>query len=174
MLSGDYPVEGYLGVAKPVFDLDSVGLLHLYAGLNDGRIESGVLGRAIARDSTRAIDALAPVRSSRGRPSAPTDFYLAWPVNPFKRLESELVPHYQKLALKAATGRGTRSPRSASTFASSTSWPATSPRRARARPSRKRLRPDRDNGADLRGRRDPRHPSAAGPARAGGAGGALR
>jgi methylenetetrahydrofolate reductase (NADPH) len=29
-LSGDYPVEGYGGVARPVFDLDSVGLLEMY------------------------------------------------------------------------------------------------------------------------------------------------
>jgi methylenetetrahydrofolate reductase (NADPH) len=30
VLSGDYPTEGYLGVARPVFDLDSVSLLALY------------------------------------------------------------------------------------------------------------------------------------------------
>jgi methylenetetrahydrofolate reductase (NADPH) len=29
-LSGDYPAEGYAGVARPVFDLDSVGLLEMY------------------------------------------------------------------------------------------------------------------------------------------------
>ena len=37
-LSGDYPVEGYGGVARPVFDLDSVGLLEMYR-------REGLLGR---------------------------------------------------------------------------------------------------------------------------------
>ena len=36
-LSGDYPVEGYGGLARPVFDLDSVALLAMYADLTAGR-----------------------------------------------------------------------------------------------------------------------------------------
>jgi methylenetetrahydrofolate reductase (NADPH) len=32
-VSGDYPAPAAVGVAAPVFDIDSVGLLHLYAGL---------------------------------------------------------------------------------------------------------------------------------------------
>ena len=35
-LSGDYPVTGHKGLAAPVFDLDSVGLLSLYSEMNDG------------------------------------------------------------------------------------------------------------------------------------------
>jgi len=38
-LSGDYPVEGYGGVARPVFDLDSVGLLEMYR--REGLLEPG-------------------------------------------------------------------------------------------------------------------------------------
>jgi len=37
VLSGDYPTEGYLGAARPVFDLDSVSLLELYQASNRGR-----------------------------------------------------------------------------------------------------------------------------------------
>ena len=35
-LSGDYPVMGHKGLAAPVFDIDSVGLLSLYSDMNAG------------------------------------------------------------------------------------------------------------------------------------------
>ena len=35
-LSGDYPVSGHKGLAAPVFDIDSVGLLSLFAEMNEG------------------------------------------------------------------------------------------------------------------------------------------
>src|SRR2546427_7779048 len=35
-LSGDYPVTGHKGLAKPVFDIDSVGLLRLFSDMNEG------------------------------------------------------------------------------------------------------------------------------------------
>ena len=35
-LSGDYPVTGHRGLAAPVFDIDSVGLLSLLSDLNAG------------------------------------------------------------------------------------------------------------------------------------------
>ena len=35
-MSGDYPVTGHEGLAKPVFDIDSVGLLKLFSDLNAG------------------------------------------------------------------------------------------------------------------------------------------
>ena len=50
VLSGDYTSSGYLGVAKPVFDIDSVALLHLYDRLNKG-IGGSVVARPIARDT---------------------------------------------------------------------------------------------------------------------------
>ena len=35
-LSGDYPIAGHRGLAAPVFDIDSVGLLELYSAMNEG------------------------------------------------------------------------------------------------------------------------------------------
>ena len=35
-LSGDYPVTGHRGLAAPVFDIDSVGLLSLFSEMNEG------------------------------------------------------------------------------------------------------------------------------------------
>jgi methylenetetrahydrofolate reductase (NADPH) len=103
VLSGDYPAEGYLGVARPVFDLDSVSLLRLYDGLNRGEIAGELVGRPIPRDSARSVDALSPMRGSASTlPS--TRFYLGAAVNPFKRVERDLVPQYAKLAFKARMG----------------------------------------------------------------------
>lgn len=102
VLSGDYPTEGYLGVAKPVFDIDSVGLLHLYRGLNDGEIGS-VVGRPIPRDRTAEVPGLAPARGSARAP-ARTNFHLGVAVNPFKVVERDQIPQYLKLELKAHTG----------------------------------------------------------------------
>lgn len=104
VLSGDYPAEGYLGVARPVFDLDSVSLLHLYDGLNRGEIAGEIVGRPIPRDRARSVDALAPMRGNTATPLPPTRFFLGAAVNPFKRLERDLVPQYAKLAFKARMG----------------------------------------------------------------------
>jgi methylenetetrahydrofolate reductase (NADPH) len=103
VVSGDYPVEGYLGVASPVFDLDSVALVHLYAGLNEGRIAEEVMGRPIVRDTTPHVADLGPMRGG-GQPPSPADFFLGVAISPFKRLERELIPQYLKLELKVRTG----------------------------------------------------------------------
>jgi methylenetetrahydrofolate reductase (NADPH) len=52
-LSGDYPVEGYGGVARPVFDLDSVGMLEMYRreGLLGG--ERGLFPGAVVNPHKR-------------------------------------------------------------------------------------------------------------------------
>jgi methylenetetrahydrofolate reductase (NADPH) len=42
-LSGDYPVSGYGGQASPVFDIDSVGLLQLLAGIQGGQFFPGAV-----------------------------------------------------------------------------------------------------------------------------------
>ncbi len=104
VLSGDYPTEGYLGVARPVFDLDSVSLLALYDGLNHGEISRDVVGRAIPRDRARSVPALGPVRGQGTAVAPPTSFFLGAAVNPFKRVERDLVPQYAKLAFKARMG----------------------------------------------------------------------
>lgn len=75
-VSGDHPVEGFEGLSRPVFDIDSVGLLALYHDLvNEG------------------VDDLAQ-----------PGFYLGCAVSPFKHLEAEVVPQYLKLALKVRAG----------------------------------------------------------------------
>ncbi len=83
-ISGDYPVDGFEGLAKPVFDLDSVALLALLREL----------GAAAAERA-----------ASDGAPDSPSrDFLLGCAVDPFKRLERDLVPQLLKLALKTRTG----------------------------------------------------------------------
>jgi methylenetetrahydrofolate reductase (NADPH) len=69
-LSGDFPKDGYHGRSRPVFDIDSVGLLSLL------------------RDA-----------SAHG-----LHFTTGAAVNPFKALESDLVPQLLKLALKVRAG----------------------------------------------------------------------
>jgi methylenetetrahydrofolate reductase (NADPH) len=81
-MSGDYPVTGHGGLAQPVFDIDSVGLLqlfsHMNAGLPDGRHPAGRLDR--------------------------TDFFLGCVVTNHKRHEREVMPQYFKLRKKARAG----------------------------------------------------------------------
>jgi len=77
-LSGDYPVSGYKGVAAPVFDIDSVGLLRMFSDLNDGIDLDPELGR--------------------------TDFLLGCVVTNHKRYERELMPQYLKLRKKIENG----------------------------------------------------------------------
>ncbi len=83
-ITGDYPTGGFRGLAEPVFDLDSVGLLTLLQSMNAGL---GVTGRG-------------------GKPETlpKTNFYIGCVVSPFKRYERELVPQYCKLVRKIAAG----------------------------------------------------------------------
>lgn len=83
-LSGDYPAAGYSGSAKPVFDLDSIGLLKLLSEMNSG-LGAGQPG-------------------NRAHPLQSTRFYLGAVVTPYKLLENELVPQLLKLKIKVATG----------------------------------------------------------------------
>jgi methylenetetrahydrofolate reductase (NADH) len=85
-VTGDYPVEGYEGLSKPVFDIDSVGLLGLYRELGDA-----VVARA-------AADGV-PDPGSRA-------FFLGCAVSNVKRFEREVIPQYQKLQLKIRSGAG--------------------------------------------------------------------
>jgi methylenetetrahydrofolate reductase (NADPH) len=81
-LSGDYPVTGHNGLAAPVFDIDSVGLLSLFSvmneGLRDERHPSTNLGR--------------------------TNFFLGGVVTNHKRREREVMPQYFKLRKKVEAG----------------------------------------------------------------------
>src|SRR6476620_4519812 len=81
-LTGDYPIMGHRGLAAPVFDIDSVGLLGLLAEMNEG-----------------LPDARKPdVRLDR------TDFFLGCVVTNHKRLEREVMPQYFKLRKKVQAG----------------------------------------------------------------------
>jgi methylenetetrahydrofolate reductase (NADH) len=81
-LSGDYPVTGHEGLAAPVFDLDSVGLLSLFSAMNDGLPDSYKPGQRLER----------------------TDFFLGCVVTNHKRHEREVMPQYFKLSKKAQAG----------------------------------------------------------------------
>jgi methylenetetrahydrofolate reductase (NADPH) len=83
-LTGDYPTGGYGGVADPVFDLDSVGLIALLRSMNQGlRV---------------------PSRKGGVETLQRTDFFIGCAVSPFKRHEHELVPQYYKLLRKLRAG----------------------------------------------------------------------
>ena len=81
-LSGDYPVTGHKGLAAPVFDIDSVGLLSLFSEMNEG-----------LRDERRPESRLDRTR-----------FLLGCVVTNHKRREREVMPQYFKLRKKVAAG----------------------------------------------------------------------
>jgi methylenetetrahydrofolate reductase (NADPH) len=85
-LSGDYPGAGYHGNARPVFDLDSVGLLSLLQEMNAGL---GVGGRC---------------REGPDHHLARTHFFVGAVTTNFKLHENEIVPQYLKLEKKIAAG----------------------------------------------------------------------
>jgi methylenetetrahydrofolate reductase (NADPH) len=84
-MTGDFPLYGFEGKAKPVYDLDSVQLLYLIDQMNQGI----------------CIDERAP---GGGRQCPPTHFFKGCAVSPFKMLESELMAQYYKLYRKIKTG----------------------------------------------------------------------
>ncbi len=81
VLTGDYPRRGFSGVARPVFDLDSVQALTFISELGHG---------------------LHYTHSSLHIPPLP--FFAGCVVSPFKRQEAEQVFQYAKLALKIRAG----------------------------------------------------------------------
>jgi methylenetetrahydrofolate reductase (NADPH) len=80
-LTGDYPKPGYGGMARPSFDIDSVGLLSMYSEMNRGLFDA-----------------------TTGRRTKPTNFFLGAVVTNHKRHEREVVPQYLKLRRKIETG----------------------------------------------------------------------
>ena len=85
ILTGDYPRYGYLGRAKPVFDLDSVSLLRLISELEKGF-------------------QLPPEVPGGGITLPPIPFFPGCVVNPFKWSEAETVTQYYKLLRKLRAG----------------------------------------------------------------------
>ncbi len=83
VVSGDYPLGGFLGLSKPVFDLDSVNALHYLTSMNQGLPLPGAKGDArVAR----------------------TDFFLGAAVSPFKWREASSAMQYIKLEKKIRAG----------------------------------------------------------------------
>ncbi len=81
VLTGDYPSHGFSGVAKPVFDLDSVQALKFIKELGRGL-------KYAHRDL--CLD--------------PLPFFAGCVVSPFKRQEAEQVFQYAKLVMKIRAG----------------------------------------------------------------------
>ena len=86
-LSGDYPAGGYHGQAKPVFDIDSVGLLTLLGEMNRGLDRPSANG---GRQDSRSLE--------------PTNFFAGAVAANFKRHENEVMPQYLKLEKKLQVG----------------------------------------------------------------------
>jgi methylenetetrahydrofolate reductase (NADPH) len=85
-LSGDYPAAGYHGRGKPVFDIDSIGLLTMLDEMN----------RGLARPK--------PDRNHVTKAAEATTFFPGAVVTNFKRHENEVIPQLLKLEKKIACG----------------------------------------------------------------------
>ena len=85
VMTGDFPLYGFQGKAKPVYDLDSVQLLRLISRMNQGL----------------DIDDRAP---GGGTVVPPTHTVKGCAVSPFKQLESETMAQYFKLWRKVCEG----------------------------------------------------------------------
>lgn len=83
-MTGDYPASGSGGRAKPVFDIDSVGLITMLRQMNQG----------LDPKEQRAK----PQRLER------TDFLVGAVTTNYKLHEGEVMPQYAKLAAKVACG----------------------------------------------------------------------
>jgi methylenetetrahydrofolate reductase (NADPH) len=85
-MTGDYPVSGAGGSAKPVFDIDSVGLIALLRQMNEG------------------FDPNAPDAVRRVERFDNTQFLIGAVTTNFKRQEGEVMPQYFKLRKKVECG----------------------------------------------------------------------
>jgi methylenetetrahydrofolate reductase (NADPH) len=85
-MTGDYPVAGAGGSAKPVFDIDSVGLISLLDQMN------------------RGLDPNNAASGGRYARFDGTDFLVGAVTTNFKLREGEVMPQYAKLAAKIRSG----------------------------------------------------------------------
>ncbi|WP_093882942.1 methylenetetrahydrofolate reductase C-terminal domain-containing protein [Syntrophus gentianae] len=83
VMSGDYPVSGFMGRPQPVFDLDPTHVLALIRDMNSG-LEY-------------------PLPKGTGR-LQPGHFFAGAAVSPFKQTEAELLGQYYKLKKKIDCG----------------------------------------------------------------------
>jgi methylenetetrahydrofolate reductase (NADPH) len=85
-MTGDYPVAGNEGLAKPVFDIDSVGLISMLHKMNQG---------LDPKDAPASPDA---------RRLEKTQFCIGAVTTNFKLREGEVIPQYLKLRKKIQCG----------------------------------------------------------------------
>jgi methylenetetrahydrofolate reductase (NADPH) len=83
-MTGDYPVAGSEGLAKPVFDIDSVGLISLLQRMNRGLA--------------------AKEEQGNGQRLRRTQFCVGAVTTNFKLREGEVIPQYMKLQKKIECG----------------------------------------------------------------------
>ena len=81
-MTGDYPTAGNDGLAKPVFDLDSIGLISMLDKMNRGFDPKNRQGRLLEK----------------------TGFCIGAVTTNYKLLEGELMPQYLKLRKKIECG----------------------------------------------------------------------
>ncbi len=85
-MTGDYPVAGLDGLAKPVFDIDSVGLIAMLSKMNQGVDLHGAGGVSPATRLEK------------------TQFLIGAVTTNFKWREGEVIPQYLKLQKKIECG----------------------------------------------------------------------
>ena len=83
VITGDYPIGGFLGLPQPVFDIDSVSALHYLSEMNRG-LEISQGSKEITLDAT--------------------DLFLGAVVSPFKWTEGPSKMQYLKMEKKLQTG----------------------------------------------------------------------
>src|SRR3974390_3453701 len=83
-MTGDYPVSGSEGLARPVFDIDSIGLISLLARMNRGLAASEPNGNS--------------------RQLEKTQFRVGAVTTNLKLREGEVIPQYMKLKKKVECG----------------------------------------------------------------------
>ncbi|SJZ93312.1 methylenetetrahydrofolate reductase C-terminal domain-containing protein [Selenihalanaerobacter shriftii] len=84
VMTGDYPVGGYDGRSRPVYDMDPTQVLEMVTDLNSGLEYKDAFGRSVGLKDT--------------------DFFPGAAVSPFKKLESEQMVQYYKLKKKVEAG----------------------------------------------------------------------
>src|SRR5581483_4351833 len=85
-MTGDYPIAGNGGLAKPVFDIDSVGLISMLHQMNQGFDRPDGPGRGSERRLQK------------------TGFCIGAVTTNFKQTEGEVLPQYFKLRKKVECG----------------------------------------------------------------------
>jgi methylenetetrahydrofolate reductase (NADPH) len=85
-MTGDFPVAGNEGLAKPVFDIDSIGLISMLHKMNLGLDPKDAQG------------------NSKGPLLGKTQFCIGAVTTNFKLREGEVMPQYFKLEKKIASG----------------------------------------------------------------------